>query len=61
MEYNHIYKKVELHVVDLYEKHNSPTLIYHNLDHTKSVVSRVKEIASHYHLIESDMCCIGSQ
>lgn len=58
MDYNIIYKKVEAHVIDLYEKHFNPNLVYHNLQHTKGVVSRAKEIAGHYQLIESDMLVI---
>ncbi|MDB5193203.1 MAG: metal-dependent phosphohydrolase sub domain protein [Segetibacter sp.] len=58
MEYNQIYKKVELHVVDLYERHHNANLLYHNIAHTKSVVSRTKEIAGHYNLIESDMLVV---
>ena len=58
MEYNHIYKKVELHVVDLYEKHHSANLVYHNIEHTRSVVSRAKEIAGHYNLVDGDMLVI---
>lgn len=52
MDYNHIYKKVENYVVGLYEKSFNPNLLYHNLDHTRNVVSKTKEIAGHYDLSE---------
>src|SRR5215210_326530 len=55
MDYNTIYKKVETHVSNLFERSNDPKLVYHNLQHTEKVVSRIKEIASHYNLIENDM------
>jgi predicted metal-dependent HD superfamily phosphohydrolase len=55
MDHNSIYKKVETHVSKLFEKSQDPKLVYHNLDHTLKVVGRIKEIASHYNLIETDM------
>jgi HD superfamily phosphodiesterase len=55
MDYNLIYKKVEDYVTGLYESIDDPKLVYHNLDHTKKVVARTKEIASHYNLIDNDM------
>ena len=39
----------------LYEKKHDPKLIFHNLEHTQNVVSRVKEIAAHYNVAEKDM------
>jgi len=33
-------------------------LIYHDLDHTRSVVDRTKEIAGHYYLSEKDMLAV---
>jgi len=55
MDYTALYKKVETHVTGLFEENHHPHLIYHNLQHTLKVVSRTKEIASHYNLIDSDM------
>ncbi|HEX8461431.1 MAG TPA: Pycsar system effector family protein [Segetibacter sp.] len=55
MDYNIIYRKVETHVTDLFEKFGNEKLVYHNLNHTLKVVSRAKEIAGHYNLVESDM------
>lgn len=52
---SNIYKKIEQHVTNLFEKFFNPKLIYHNLEHTNRVVRRVKEIASHYNLIDNDM------
>ncbi len=58
MDPNAIYKKVENHVVNLFDKNATAKLHYHNLNHTKSVVSRAKEIAGHYDLTEKDMLVV---
>ncbi|HEX8331015.1 MAG TPA: Pycsar system effector family protein [Segetibacter sp.] len=58
MDSNLIYKKVESHVIELYENNNNPSLLYHNIRHTKAVVSRTKEIAGHYDLSEKDMLIV---
>ncbi|GEO10605.1 Pycsar system effector family protein [Segetibacter aerophilus] len=58
MDYNSIYKKVEAHVTNLFERMANPKLVYHNLQHTLKVVARTKEIAGHYHLIENDMLAL---
>lgn len=55
MEYSTIYKKVENYVTDLFQKSNDTKLVYHNLQHTQKVVSRVKEISGHYNLNERDL------
>jgi HD superfamily phosphodiesterase len=55
MDYNLIYKKAESYVIGLFEKMQNEKLLYHNLQHTKTVVERAKEIAAHYNLSERDM------
>lgn len=55
MDFNIIYTKAEEHVSNLFNQSADPKLVYHNLTHTKKVVSRAKEIAEYYNLIESDM------
>ena len=55
MDYNLIYKKAEGYVTGLFEKLQNDKLIFHNLQHTKTVVERTKEIAAHYTLSERDM------
>lgn len=55
MNVNNIYKKIEQHVKGLFNEAQHPNLIYHNLDHTLSVVEKTKEIAGHYNLVENDM------
>lgn len=58
MDYSAIYKKVEEYVSNLFAQSHDERLIYHNLQHTQRVVSRAKEIACHYNLIESDMLIV---
>src|SRR3990170_7207821 len=58
MDPNTIYKKVENHVVDLYQKNPNPNLHYHNLQHTKNVVKKAKEIAGHYNLSDKEMLVV---
>jgi HD superfamily phosphodiesterase len=55
MDYDVIYKKVEAHVTELFERTPHPKLVYHDLLHTTKVVNRTREIASHYSLIDADL------
>lgn len=55
MDTNIIYKKAEDFVTDLFEKHPDAKLLFHNLQHTETVVERTKEIAAHYNLSDNDM------
>ena len=52
MDNNLIYKQTEVYVTGLFDKLPNDKLIYHNLEHTKNVVERSKEIAAHYDLNE---------
>lgn len=52
---SHVYKKIENFVISLFNSNHDDTLVFHNLDHTQSVVSRTKEIAGHYNLGEKEM------
>jgi predicted metal-dependent HD superfamily phosphohydrolase len=58
MDSNNLYKKTELYVIDLFNNNEDPALVFHNLDHTKDVVERTKEIAGHYYLSEKDMLAV---
>ncbi len=55
MELADIYKKIENHVTGLFEKTTVKGLEYHNLEHTRQVVARTKEIAAHYNVTEKEM------
>jgi predicted metal-dependent HD superfamily phosphohydrolase len=58
MNTNIIYKKAEDYVRDLFEKNTNEKLIFHNLQHTETVVQRTKEIAAHYNLTETEMLVV---
>ncbi len=58
MDSNNLYKKTEQHVTGLFLDNNNPALVFHNLEHTKAVVERTKEIAGHYYLSENDMLVV---
>lgn len=52
---NGIIKDSEKYVYELFDRYYQDNLVFHNLGHTKSVVQRVQEIASHYDLNEKEM------
>ncbi len=52
---NKLYKKIEAYVTDLFEQKQTPSLAFHNLDHTQTVVKRAQEIAGHYKISENEM------
>ncbi len=54
MDASNIYRETEQHVTGLFKEHQSPKLLYHNLEHTLYVVNRTKEIAEHYPLSEQE-------
>ena len=58
MDTNNLYKKTEQYVTALFNDNKKPELVFHNLDHTLSVVARTKEIAGHYYLSENDMLVV---
>ncbi|MEO6252360.1 MAG: Pycsar system effector family protein [Ferruginibacter sp.] len=58
MDSNNLYKKTEQYVTGLFNDNNNPSLIFHNLEHTKNVVERTKEIAGHYYLSENDTLAV---
>jgi predicted metal-dependent HD superfamily phosphohydrolase len=47
-------KETEAHVISLFRQHYQPKFVYHNLDHTQTVVARVEEITPHYNLSEKE-------
>ena len=58
MDSNNLYKKTEQFVTGLFNDHKNPDLVFHNLEHTRDVVERTKEIAGHYYLNENDMLAV---
>jgi predicted metal-dependent HD superfamily phosphohydrolase len=53
--YNALLIDTESYVKGLFKQHNQSNLVFHNLEHTESVVERVHEIASHYQLPDKDL------
>lgn len=58
MHKQNIYKKTEQYVTGLFEDHQPSDLVFHNLKHTSTVVSRANEIAGHYQLSDKDMLIV---
>jgi predicted metal-dependent HD superfamily phosphohydrolase len=52
---NSIYQKAEDYVKNLFDEYPNPNLLFHNLEHTQTVVNRAKEIAAHYQLSDNEM------
>jgi predicted metal-dependent HD superfamily phosphohydrolase len=52
---NGLLRDAEKYVRDLFDKHYQDNLVFHNIEHTRSVVQRVQEIASHYNLNDGEM------
>jgi len=58
MEYTSIAYKAEYFVTTLFEKNQQDFLLYHNLEHTRNVVTRAREIAGQYDLSEKDQAIL---
>lgn len=54
-----IIRLAEQKVADLYESMKPENLVYHSIDHTRSVVERANEIAAHYELPEKDIVVLN--
>jgi predicted metal-dependent HD superfamily phosphohydrolase len=53
--YNALLLDTESYVKALFKQHNHENLVFHNLEHTESVVERAQEIASHYQLPDKEL------
>lgn len=58
-EYKDLMNKTEEYVTSLYKSANKDNIVYHTLEHTQNVVTRVYEIAAHYELSEKDLTILG--
>jgi predicted metal-dependent HD superfamily phosphohydrolase len=54
-----ILKQVEQYVTGLYESSGHNNVVYHSIDHTRTVVDRVNEIAAHYELTEKEIIVLN--
>lgn len=55
MDYTPLYNKTEQYVTKLFHANTSENLVFHNIDHTKYVVEKTKEIAEHYKLNDEEL------
>ena len=53
--YNALLLDTESYVRDLFKQHNNANLVFHNQQHTQTVVERVHEIAAHYQLPDKEL------
>jgi HD-GYP domain-containing protein (c-di-GMP phosphodiesterase class II) len=58
MDYTTITQKAENFVTNLFEKNKQDALTFHNLEHTRGVVARAKEIGSQFPLSEKDQAIL---
>jgi len=54
MNYHELLNDIEFYINELVNSHQTPTLYYHNLVHTKMVVTAAEQIGNHYQLNEDD-------
>jgi predicted metal-dependent HD superfamily phosphohydrolase len=53
--YNVLLLETENHVKDLFRQHHQENLVFHNLEHTASVVEHTQEIATYYKLNDQEV------
>ena len=53
--YLQLVEEISIHVTNLFNQYQPNYLIYHNLEHTKTVVKRSSEIATNYNLIDTEL------
>ena len=62
VNYKQQLQEVENFVLEYFKIHEDENLVYHNLNHTQSVVNATMQIANHYQLNDKDffIVCIGA-
>jgi predicted metal-dependent HD superfamily phosphohydrolase len=53
--YNELLIQTENYVRDLFKQYHQANLVFHNIEHTQSVVQHVHEIAAHYELPDHEI------
>ena len=53
-------EEISTHVIRLFNQYPSKDLMYHNLDHTKTVVKRTLEIAANYDLTDTELFILSA-
>ncbi|MGF7079415.1 Pycsar system effector family protein [Mucilaginibacter sp. UYCu711] len=54
MKFQQLLEDVKQYVLDYFHEHYDPDLLYHDLNHTKGVVTAATRIANHYQLSDED-------
>jgi predicted metal-dependent HD superfamily phosphohydrolase len=62
INYKKLLEEVKDFVLDYFHTHQDARLVYHNLDHTQTVVDATMQIANHYQLNDKDffIVCTGA-
>ncbi len=62
LNYKQLLQEVKEFVLEYFHTHHDSKLVYHNLDHTHSVVEATMQIANHYQLSDKDffIVCTGA-
>lgn len=58
MNYGMLTEIMENYIVSLFELYQDPSLTFHNLTHTRTVVSHAGEISAYYKLPEQDLLVV---
>ena len=53
-------EEISAHVISLFNQYRANDLMYHNLEHTKTVVKRTSEIAANYHLSDTELFILSA-
>ena len=60
INYLQLIEKISIHVISLFDQYQANDLMYHNLEHTKTVVKRSSEIAANYHLSDTELFILSA-
>ncbi|WP_160713838.1 Pycsar system effector family protein [Chitinophaga solisilvae] len=58
MQYSTLIDAARDYVMNMYQQHPRPDLVYHNMEHTKQVVQAASQIAAHYRLQEEELAAV---
>jgi predicted metal-dependent HD superfamily phosphohydrolase len=60
MKFQQLLEEVKQYVTSYFDAYQDPELIYHNIKHTKDVVTAATKIANHYQLSDEDFFVVVS-
>ena len=58
MRYTEVLESIREYITELYQRHDNPMLIYHNLHHTEQVVHNAISVSTHHRLSEDALFVI---